>query len=295
MKRTISFLLLLLAVVLQGDELPKPTDVTADALPALSDDRVVIETTEGDIVIAVYASAAPDITTHFLQLVHQGVYDHTPFTFVDPGYYLQVGTTNDRRDELTNEQILAARRVNSDFSLPHKKGAVSLTLVDNVPNSGESAFTILRADAPHLDGQGSVFGEVVDGEATLARLESVPRNRELRPEKRIEIVKMQVMTQAEAAAHKLLVEDSRSQTSQLKFSIGSFIAILLVSLAGFFLKNRVAPLTLRSLNLVNALLAAFAILVLFTPLTKTVPLLGGGIFVGMVALFKLMNRFESTN
>ena len=41
------------------------------------------------------------------------------------------------------------------------------------PNSGGSSFSMLLGRAPHLDSQYTVFGEVLNGDDVLAKLEQV--------------------------------------------------------------------------------------------------------------------------
>src|ERR1019366_8593306 len=115
------------------------------------------------------------------------------------------------------------------------------------------------------------------GEATLVGLEQTPRNKDLQPENRIEIVQAQVMTAEEATNRKAVLDKTFTQASSVNFSLGTFVAILLISVACFLFKSRLNTLMLRSLNLVIAFLASFAIFVLFTPMTRTTPLLGGGL------------------
>ena len=57
----------------------------------------------------------------------------------------------------------------------------------NHPDSAGSQFFICVADAPHLNGQYTVFGEVVSGMDTVDKIVSQPRDRNDNPVERIEV------------------------------------------------------------------------------------------------------------
>lgn len=52
---------------------------------------VVLETTAGDVTIAVYPEAAPNAAERFVELVESGFYDETPISRVVPGFVAQFG------------------------------------------------------------------------------------------------------------------------------------------------------------------------------------------------------------
>ena len=55
------------------------------------------------------------------------------------------------------------------------------------PNSGGSQFFICAADAPHLDGQYTVFGQVVEGDNVIEQIVNLPRDSRDNPNKRVEL------------------------------------------------------------------------------------------------------------
>jgi len=55
------------------------------------------------------------------------------------------------------------------------------------PDSAGSQFFICVADAPHLNGQYTAFGEVVSGMDTVDKIVSQPRDRNDNPVERIEV------------------------------------------------------------------------------------------------------------
>jgi hypothetical protein len=59
----------------------------------------------------------------------------------------------------------------------------------------------------------------------------------------------------------------------------------------FLMRTRWARFA-ASLNLIILLVGAFLLLVVVTPLTGTIQVLGVALFFGMLALFKVMSGFE---
>ena len=70
--------------------------------------------------------------------------------------------------------------------IPHERGIVSAARTAD-PNSAGSQFFIMVAKSPHLDGQYTVFGEVVKGIEVADKIVSQPRDRRDMPLERIEI------------------------------------------------------------------------------------------------------------
>ena len=48
-------------------------------------------------------------------------------------------------------------------------------------------FFICAADAPHLDGQYTVFGQVVEGDNVIEQIVNLPRDSRDNPNKRVEL------------------------------------------------------------------------------------------------------------
>jgi len=76
---------------------------------------------------------------------------------------------------------------------PHKKGTLSMARSGH-PDSAGSQFFICVADAPFLDRQYTVFGEVVSGMEVADKIVSQPRDPRDNPNERIEM-KVKVIEQ----------------------------------------------------------------------------------------------------
>jgi cyclophilin family peptidyl-prolyl cis-trans isomerase len=150
---------------------PEPPPTTA------ADERIVLHTVAGDVVIALYPEVAPKTVEQMLTLARLGVLDTTHIGRVEPGFVLQILPAEDRLAPLTDPQRAALRPVVGEFQtrVRHRKGSVSMARADD-PNSAVSSFSILLGDAPHLDGKYALFGHVVAGMDVVDRLAEVPRS-----------------------------------------------------------------------------------------------------------------------
>ena len=81
-----------------------------------------------------------------------------------------------------------AEKLKAEFNdTPHRRGIVSMART-NDPNSAGSQFFIVVKDSNFLDGQYTVFGEVVKGMDVADKIVNLPRNpRNDLPNERVEI------------------------------------------------------------------------------------------------------------
>ena len=78
----------------------------------------------------------------------------------------------------------------AEFSdISHKRGIVSMARASD-PNSASSQFFIVVKDAPSLDGQYSVFGEVISGMEVADKIVSAPRGASDLPNQPVHIKKV---------------------------------------------------------------------------------------------------------
>ncbi|MBI4345745.1 MAG: peptidylprolyl isomerase [Elusimicrobia bacterium] len=155
--------------------------------------RVILETPYGDIVLGLYADAAPRHTEQVLRLAGLGSYDTVSVHRVSPGRFLQLTSARNRRAPLTPEQSVGLRPVPLEAGLEHVRGALSMTRPENNANGAESSFSIMLGAAPHLDGRYTVFGRVESGWETVEAIESAPLDSNGKPVHRIEITRALVV------------------------------------------------------------------------------------------------------
>jgi peptidyl-prolyl cis-trans isomerase B (cyclophilin B) len=159
----------------------------ANALEVIPD-RVVIETKFGNIELRLFPDLAPKHVENFLQLTQSGFYDGTIFHRVIPGFMIQGGDPNTKgTDKSKYGQGGPDHKVKAEFSdRPHKRGILSMARSQH-PDSAGSQFFIVVQDSTFLDGQYTVFGEVVSGMDVADKIVSAERDARDNPLERIEM------------------------------------------------------------------------------------------------------------
>ena len=109
--------------------------------------RAIIKTKFGDMDIVFFPEKAPKHVENFIALAKSGFYNGTIFHRVIPGFMIQGGD----------------------------------------PNSACSQFFIVVKDSNFLDGQYTVFGEVVKGMEAADKIVSLPKNSHDLPTERAEM------------------------------------------------------------------------------------------------------------
>lgn len=149
----------------------------------------IIKTKFGDIEMKFYPEMAPKHVENFVNLAKAGFYNGTIFHRVIPGFMIQGGdpNTKDLNKPETYGMGGPSHRLKAEFNnTPHRRGIVSMART-NDPNSAGSQFFIVVKDSNFLDGQYTVFGEVVKGMDVVDKIVSLPRNSRDLPTERAEI------------------------------------------------------------------------------------------------------------
>ncbi|MGI9571528.1 MAG: peptidylprolyl isomerase [Desulfobulbia bacterium] len=148
----------------------------------------VIETKFGKITLKFFPDVAPKHVNSFIELASEGFFDGTTFHRVVPGFVIQGGDPNSKSDDRSKHGTGGpGYTLEAEFSkLPHTKGTLSMARAAD-PNSAGSQFFICVADAPFLDGQYTVFGEVIDGMNVVDEIVAQPRDSRDNPNERVEI------------------------------------------------------------------------------------------------------------
>ncbi len=117
----------------------------------------------GTIRFELLPELAPATVDHFTELARKGFYDGTTFHRVIPGFMIQGGDPNSKDSDPRNDGKGGGTGVVSEFSpIPQLRGIVSLAHRGN-RNTGGSQFFIVHEDSPHLNGNFSAFGRVIEG------------------------------------------------------------------------------------------------------------------------------------
>jgi len=118
---------------------------------------IILSLKDGDVLIRLFPDVAPKHASRIKQLANQGFYDNIVFHRVIDGFMAQTG------DPTGTGTGGSGKNLKAEFNdKPHKRGVVSMARA-NHPDSADSQFFIVLADSFFLDGQYTVFGEVIEG------------------------------------------------------------------------------------------------------------------------------------
>ena len=123
------------------------------------ENTLLVSLKSGEVVIKLHPELAPKHVARVKELAREGFYDGTPFHRVIEGFMAQGGDpsgTGTGGSKLPN--------LPAEFSKTAKfmRGTVGAARTGD-PNSANSQFYIMFAPAPHLDGQYTIWGQVVSG------------------------------------------------------------------------------------------------------------------------------------
>ena len=145
-------------------------------------EHLFIETDFGTIEIEFFPDKAPKHVEAIKKLANQGFYDETLFHRVIPNFMIQGG------DPLSKQPNRALHGTGGpDFNIPaefndisHKRGICSMARSQHKDSAG-SQFFICVANVPYLDGQYTVWGEVISGMDIADKIVALKRDRNDNP------------------------------------------------------------------------------------------------------------------
>jgi len=143
----------------------------------------------GVMEIEMFPDIAPKHCENFDSLVTTGFYDGTAFHRVIPGFMIQGGDPNSKTKSSSEWGYgdPSQKRVPAEFSkTPHDRGVISAARSQDI-NSAASQFFICHAAASHLDGQYTVFGQLLKGFEVLDAIAETPCNEKNLPMEKIEM------------------------------------------------------------------------------------------------------------
>jgi len=118
---------------------------------------LLLELKDGVVTIQMKPEVAPNHVKRITELVRQGFYDGLFFHRVIAGFMAQTG------DPEGNGTGGSGQNIDAEFNNErHIRGTLSMARARD-PNSADSQFFICFDDAPHLNGQYTVWGQVIDG------------------------------------------------------------------------------------------------------------------------------------
>ncbi len=132
-------------------------DSAAKAAELDLENTLYLELPFGRVVVAMRPDLAPKHVARIKELARKGFYDGLKFHRVIEGFMAQTGDPQGTGAGGSGENISA------EFSREHHvRGTVSMARASD-PDSADSQFFICLAEAPHLDGKYTIWGQVVSG------------------------------------------------------------------------------------------------------------------------------------
>ena len=136
----------------------------------MAKDKIQLTLKDGIVLIETRPDVAPKHVEQIKKLITEGKYDGVIFHRVIEGFMAQTGDVEFGNSN--NDDFNISRAGTGGSSLPdieaefssvnHGRGAVSMARSQN-PNSANSQFFICFNDCSFLDGQYSVWGQVIEG------------------------------------------------------------------------------------------------------------------------------------
>lgn len=138
--------------------------MTAQAADLPKSNKVEIVTSKGPVVVELFPDVAPKHVEAFKTLVQKGFYNGLKFHRVVPGFVAQTG------DPTGTGTGGPGYTLKAEFNdKPHKRGALGMARSASQDSAGSQFYFVLE-DAPHLDGNYTVFGQVLSGMENIDKI-----------------------------------------------------------------------------------------------------------------------------
>jgi cyclophilin family peptidyl-prolyl cis-trans isomerase len=260
------------------------TSPVAAYTPPETNPRIVVTTSQGQILIALAPESAPQHVEQFLQAVAAGDFSNAYVLRASPNFYLQlVGKASSAR--------LAGQPVER-LKIGNIKGALSLYDA-GVPGEAPT-LSLFLTDSSQLDSSYTSIGVLEAGAAVAEKLAATPTAADQRPLKPLTIQEIHIATPEE----RTLLRQAEKAANAPDSSTSLLAAIFIIAAAAFVaamisaFHDRLSKQQMSSLALVVVLLAFFAIWVGLAGTDHGSGLVGVALFGGAIAIFRLMGRFE---
>jgi len=136
-----------------------PLMAGASSPASLSDIKIVMTTSKGEIHATLFASKAPMTVANFLNLAKHGYYNGLTFHRVIPDFMIQGG------DPTGTGMGGPGYKFADEFSptLKHDRPGI-FSMANSGPGTNGSQFFVTHIATPWLDNKHTVFGEVTQGQ-----------------------------------------------------------------------------------------------------------------------------------
>ena len=140
---------------------------------------VELQTNQGTIVLKMFPKASPLAVENFVTHAKNGYYNGTIFHRVIKGFMIQGGDptgTGRGGESIWHKEFKNENTPNLVFDRPYL-----LAMANHGPNTNGSQFFITVAPTPWLNGGYTIFGEVIQGQDVVKKIENTQTGRADRP------------------------------------------------------------------------------------------------------------------
>jgi peptidyl-prolyl cis-trans isomerase B (cyclophilin B) len=153
---------------------PVAPPFSTESIEELKNFQLAIETSMGKIVVEMLPDKAPNHVRHMLRLASVGAFDQTAVHRVAPGFVIQLGDLNTRKEPVTQKIDSFIVPITAEINdIRHEAGIVSMARGQEI-DSARTSFFIMLGPQPALNGTYTVFGRVVEGMDIVRKIEMVP-------------------------------------------------------------------------------------------------------------------------
>jgi len=161
------------------------------------DQVVTIHTSFGNIIL-ILSDKTPKHKANFIKLAKEGFYDGVTFHRIIDNFMIQGGDPNTKDDDPTNDGLGdPGYTIPSEFveELTHNKGVIAAARESDRVNpdkasSGSQFYIVENKEGYHsLDGNYTVFGEVIQGIEVVEKIAEQKKDRRNKP---LENIKMTI-------------------------------------------------------------------------------------------------------
>ena len=129
-----------------------------ESMAVEQENLIYLELKDGQVIIETRPDLAPNHVARIKELVAEGFYDGIVFHRVIDGFMAQTGDPKGDGTGGSDKPDLKSEFSNAN----HGRGAVSMARAQN-PDSANSQFFICFGDASFLDGEYTIWGQVIEG------------------------------------------------------------------------------------------------------------------------------------
>jgi cyclophilin family peptidyl-prolyl cis-trans isomerase len=251
--------------------------------PPETNPRIVLDTTRGPILVALVPENSPRHVEQLLTAIAGGNLNNSQVARVSPQFYVQVVGA-------LGQAQLSGQPVEN-----HKVGNVraAVSVYDGGEPGEAPTLMFVLTDSPQLDTDYSTVGFVEAGLSVVEGIAETPAVGDHQPEVPITITGVHVATEQERIllreAEKTAMASDGTAVLAAVFIIAS--TAFLAAIASSF-HDRLNKQRIKSLALLMALFAFFAVWVALGGSEQGSGLVGVALFGGAIGMFRLMGKFE---